>query len=104
MDLVDEPDVTSGPRLCPPEIDECSTLSPCHVDANCTATNTFFECTCKSGYTGDGFNTCEDIDECATNSNHCAVEATCSDIDGSYTCACNTGYTGDGFDCSEITG
>ena len=57
-----------------------------------------FECSCNSGYNGDGF-TCADSDECA--SSPCDSNATCENTDGGFTCACNSGFSGDGFSCSD---
>lgn len=43
------------------DIDECATLNPCHVNANCQNQLGTFECICKAGYKGDGYNcTCKD--------------------------------------------
>lgn len=43
------------------DIDECATLNPCHVNANCQNQLGTFECKCKAGYKGDGYNcTCKD--------------------------------------------
>ena len=42
----------------------------------------------------------EDLDECATNSDHCDVNAACKNSVGSYTCKCKSGYTGDGKICN----
>ena len=34
---------------------DCTKISGiCHVDADCFANGTSFECKCKNGYTGDG--------------------------------------------------
>ena len=38
------------------DIDECATeLDGCSDDAACTDTDGSYECTCNSGFTGDGF-------------------------------------------------
>ena len=36
------------------DINECD-RNPCHSDAQCTNTDGSFMCTCKIGYTGNGF-------------------------------------------------
>ena len=41
------------------DIDECSTHTPCDRSANCTNIAGSFECTCKTGFTGDGIINCE---------------------------------------------
>ena len=43
--------------------------NPCHADAICTNALGTVECSCKDGYTGDGF-TCSDLNEC-DNENLC---------------------------------
>ena len=50
------------------------------------------ECTCKTGYVGDG-QTCDDIDECTVN-NQCSEVATCTNTPGCFECACMDGYEG----------
>ena len=39
------------------DINECD-MDPCNVNADCTDTSGSFECTCRRGYSGDGF-TCD---------------------------------------------
>jgi hypothetical protein len=41
------------------DINECDLSSrKCHSDANCTNTKGSYNCTCKDGFFGDGYN-CE---------------------------------------------
>lgn len=75
-----------------------------------------FECQCKSGYKGDGVNSCNgafinhtilllqhkailDINECSDGSHRCADAATCKNTAGSYVCTCVDGFQGDGMTC-----
>ena len=83
-----------------------------------------FQCSCNSGYSGDGVNYISellslyrisvkcwlyiynilfvDINECASDTDNCAEQATCIDNDGSYICTCNYGYyTGNGIICDS---
>ena len=39
------------------DVDECAEL-PCHEDADCIDTDGSFECTCRTGYSGDALNNC----------------------------------------------
>ena len=40
-----------------PDIDECALKTDnCDSNANCTNTKGTYNCTCKEGYLGDGFN------------------------------------------------
>ncbi|CAH1775918.1 unnamed protein product [Owenia fusiformis] len=88
---------------------ECSDVDECEDEAlndcadNSTCANTFgsYDCECLPGFTGDG-TTCEDIDECATETDPCHEFAECSNVPGSCTCTCANGYTGDGIYCTEI--
>ena len=48
-----------------------------------------FECSCNSGYSGDGIS-CSDDDECAAGA--CDANASCTNTDGGYECACNDGF------------
>lgn len=44
------------------DIDECVTLNLCYVNVNCQNQLGIFECICKVGYKGDGYNCiCKDI-------------------------------------------
>ncbi|CAB4007669.1 fibrillin-2-like isoform X48, partial [Paramuricea clavata] len=81
------------------DIDECA-QSPCAV-GRATCQNTFgsFNCTCNTGYTGNG-SVCANINECLTNP--CDPNAQCADTVGSFLCTCNTGFFGSGFNCADI--
>ena len=48
-------------------------------------------------------NTCNDIDECSSNTHQCNAKQKCENNDGSYSCSCRTGYdrASDGS-CSDI--
>ncbi|KAI8481558.1 transmembrane receptor protein tyrosine kinase [Branchiostoma belcheri] len=79
---------------CQTDIDECTAgIDNCDTQATCTNTDGSFNCTCNSGYTGDGV-TCSDADECYTNADNCHTHATCSNMEGSFNCSCNPGYQG----------
>lgn len=59
-------------------------------------------CQCLNGYKGDGYNNCEDVDECAANSTLCHKNAVCTNTPGRYFCICKDGFSGDGQkDCSQ---
>ncbi|CCD68378.1 Dendrite extension defective protein 1 [Caenorhabditis elegans] len=59
-------------------------------------------CQCLNGYKGDGYNNCEDVDECKTNSTICHKNAICTNTPGRYFCMCKEGFSGDGQnDCSQ---
>ncbi|XP_068716609.1 uromodulin-like [Montipora foliosa] len=77
--------------------DECNASVPvCDVNAICQNTLSSFLCSCKTGFTGDGFN-CADIDECTNGAYNCINgTALCLNTLGSYKCACKQGYRGDG--------
>ena len=78
------------------DIDECSTGGVCDDNAECVDTAGSYECTCSSGYTGDG-HTCLDIDECL--SDPCDENATCTNNIGSFSCHCHTGFVENGSVC-----
>ncbi|XP_028394545.1 uncharacterized protein LOC114518753 [Dendronephthya gigantea] len=72
---------------------------PCHIKADCVDVPSSFECTCVSGYEGDG-KFCTNKNECLTI--QCPFNATCKDTIGSYTCICRDGFRGDGVTCVDI--
>ena len=102
------------------DINECELeIHTCHSNANCTDTDGSFNCTCREGFEGNGFNCTgiqllkqcllvgdflmsivADIPECERELDDCDQNATCINTFGSYDCLCNTGFTGDGFTCA----
>ncbi|XP_031570204.1 nidogen-2-like [Actinia tenebrosa] len=88
---------------CQHDIDECTTASPCHVNATCINIPGSYACRCNDGFSGDGFS-CADIDECATNVHQCDRNAYCNNTVGSYRCTCNRGYYGNGIKCTTSRG
>ncbi|XP_028395825.1 fibrillin-2-like isoform X3 [Dendronephthya gigantea] len=84
------------------DFDECSAGSHnCHHKAFCNNTEGSFNCTCKSGYSGNGTD-CQDINECSAGSHNCHRNAYCNNTDGSFNCTCKNGYSGSGTVCQDI--
>ena len=72
------------------------TSNPCDSNAVCTEGYLKADCTCKSGYYGDG-ESCSDVDECNDiKLNDCHQSADCKNHKGGHTCTCKPGYKGDG--------
>ncbi|KAH9315988.1 hypothetical protein KI387_024615, partial [Taxus chinensis] len=80
----------------------------CSANADCRNVNGMpgYVCTCKPGYSGDGYNggtQCTDIDECENGVNDCLrpPAGRCTNVEGSYYCSCAKGE-GDGINiCME---
>lgn len=75
----------------------------CHELAFCVPNDDGFDCQCLLGFQGDGFNVCNDIDECLGG--RCATDAECHNNFGGFTCACSTGFIGQPYSaaCEECT-
>ena len=53
--LACESGYSGDPKVACKDVDECSAKShTCHFDADCTNYSGGYECTCKTGYSGDG--------------------------------------------------
>jgi hypothetical protein len=80
------------------DVDECTEqLDDCDdaPEACVNLLNAGYQCTCPSGYGGNGrgANGCMDIDECMTGAAQCGSLAACANVDGSYKCGdCPAGY------------
>ncbi|KAL9961340.1 hypothetical protein ACROYT_G030258 [Oculina patagonica] len=86
---------------CTEDIDECiAATHKCPANADCVNIHGSYNCTCKSGYTGDGLN-CTDIDECAAPVDPCSAVANsaCKNTNGSYVCECKDGFVKNGPNC-----
>ncbi|XP_067048022.1 loricrin-like isoform X2 [Acropora muricata] len=84
------------------DVDECTVSPPfCHVNAQCSNNIGSYNCTCNTGYIGNG-KTCTDVDECTVSPPFCHVNAQCSNNIGSYNCTCNTGFIGNGKTCTDF--
>ncbi|XP_029349260.1 fibulin-5 isoform X2 [Echeneis naucrates] len=57
---------------------------------------------CLLGYTAAEDGSCNDIDECETNSHHCNPTQVCINTLGGYTCSCTEGYWLIGGQCQDI--
>ena len=82
-------------------MNECND-SPCGNNTTCTNTEGSFTCSCVTGYQGDPYTTCSDINECANPALFtCHELASCVNNPGNYSCECNEGYIGDGTTICE---
>ncbi|XP_037831208.1 stabilin-1 isoform X2 [Kryptolebias marmoratus] len=74
----------------------------CHLNADCNQMGLLVNCTCHSGYRGDGF-TCEPINRCVEEQNGgCSDFAACKFTGpNERECECLPGYVGNGVQCLE---
>lgn len=88
--------------------DECATNNGgCDPLTQCLNTIGSRTCgACPSGYTGDGYVGCTDINECAPDGkgpcdDNGNTAATCTNIGGSYTCNCSSGFRATNGSCFD---
>lgn len=79
-------------------VDPCDSVHDCHKNASCKRVDGFhYSCSCKDGFTGDGYN-CTDINDCdpsrCNGSSCCQNNGTCHDHVLNYTCSCQAGFNG----------
>jgi EGF domain len=69
----------------PPDAGQKCTVNNggCHVSAKCTQLGTNTVCTCRVGFSGNGF-FCNDVDECAVDAGGCS--GACVNSDGGFMC------------------
>ena len=86
----------------PSDIDECQIQqSVCHKNSICLNTIGAYNCTCNTGYYGNGFD-CQDIDECSQEKQICAHDAVCINTIGSFLCSCKEGFIENGTSCEDM--
>ncbi|XP_062852425.1 neurogenic locus notch homolog protein 1-like [Trichomycterus rosablanca] len=73
---------------------------PCHESAECYSTGYNYTCTCKPGFTGDGYE-CTDIDECENPANCPNAKFMCVNTIGSVSCSCRYKMTAESSGCGE---
>ncbi|KAF8030853.1 hypothetical protein BT93_D0133 [Corymbia citriodora subsp. variegata] len=76
----------------------CKAHSECFDFANVSG----YRCNCSSGYEGNPYLGCVDINECDDPKNPC--DEICHNTEGSYTCSCPKDYRGDGKKGEDATG
>ncbi|XP_072176489.1 uncharacterized protein [Diadema setosum] len=81
------------------EVNECEEFADVCGNGVCTDTFEGYNCTCDSGFGGDGGD-CTDINECLTEENNCSQ--ICLNNEGGYTCGCHAGFTLSVETCEDI--
>merc|ERR1712028_44048 len=77
-------------------------VSKCGEDAECVYTTPGFNnCTCRTGFFGDG-SVCTRENPCTLANGGCSANGKCAMTrPGKSACLCNTGFRGDGFACKS---
>eukprot|EP00026_Physarum_polycephalum_P001923 Phypoly_transcript_01926.p1 GENE.Phypoly_transcript_01926~~Phypoly_transcript_01926.p1 ORF type:complete len:787 (+),score=76.61 Phypoly_transcript_01926:659-3019(+) len=69
----------------------------CSANATCVPAGSSYNCTCLSGFIGNG-TTCTATNPCEIND--CSVNATCVPAGFTYSCTCLSGFIGNGTTCT----
>jgi len=84
----------------PVAVNECANgMHKCNANAVCTDTFQAYTCSCKAGFTGNGF-ACSDVNECQISS-PCPADSDCTNTVGAYLCTCKTGFQGAAGACQD---
>lgn len=90
------------------DVNECALLTDeCVAPATCSNTTGGYDClcpagsgmvpdgdngcACPTGFLLDPFGVCQDIDECAQETDNCVEPAICNNVPGGFVCACPEG-------------
>ncbi|VDM97071.1 unnamed protein product [Thelazia callipaeda] len=99
----------TGPPSCQQKKDDCHALATEHCVPNAISFadhdrcgEPIQRCQCLSGFKGDGYTKCDDIDECSLP-NSCHQNAICNNTPGRYFCTCAEGFIGDGINECTIS-
>lgn len=83
---------------CVPAGHTCDITNDCSPNAACTPIDTTYQCICRDGFNGDGYN-CVPDGTCRNDPNMCDLHASCLKRYDIYVCECNAGYNGNGSHC-----
>lgn len=72
----------------------------CDQNATCANVEGSYNCTCVTGYRGDGFK-CSEVNECREGLDNCHIDARCKNTEGSFECICEDGFYGNGVNCTD---
>ena len=83
--------------------DGASISAYCGENTVCSDTDGSWNCACKTGYEGDPYVNCRDINECKNNNyvDSCSPDGACINTPGSYGCICKEGFHGNGITCRD---
>ncbi|XP_046860216.1 protein slit-like [Xenia sp. Carnegie-2017] len=83
-------------------MNECKLqIDQCHQHADCHDQNRGYRCSCRTGFTGSGWN-CSDIDECRQNGVCSKANTKCVNTWGTYLCYCDRGFMLKNSKCEDI--
>lgn len=86
------------------DVDECKQPDKGGCDTEhgrCTNTPGGHDCSCQTGFNGDG-RVCTENVPCGSDPSVCDVLATCEQVGANKVCQCKTGYEGDGARCTNV--